>query len=134
MSNRNPVHWGAWGEFLFTYRGTIPVEEWDESIEYRLAPLSPIRAPVRNHWLGRGVRTVNLNGVIFPGSKIGARGGFDALRATAEKGIPLPLILGPHNEYLGNFFAPYLARQTKDLLCSLGHQILVRVSFVEQPQ
>ncbi|WP_422134963.1 phage tail protein [Endozoicomonas sp. ALD040] len=82
----------ALGEYRFSV-GTAALQELERTSEWRWADKDVIQGKPQSDYIGPGLDSLELNGVIFPHFK-GGLGQVDAMRAEADKGTPLRLVLG----------------------------------------
>ncbi|MGI9278207.1 MAG: phage tail protein [Endozoicomonas sp.] len=82
----------ALGEYRFSV-ATAALQELERTSEWRWADKDVIQGKPQSDFIGPGLDTLELNGVIFPHFR-GGLGQVDAMRAEANKGAPLRLVLG----------------------------------------
>ncbi|MCW7553641.1 phage tail protein [Endozoicomonas gorgoniicola] len=72
---------------------TAAVQELERVSEWRWADKDVIHGKPQSDYIGPGLDTIELNGVIYPHFR-GGLGQVDAMRAEADKGTPLRMVLG----------------------------------------
>ncbi|WP_067519542.1 phage tail protein [Endozoicomonas ascidiicola] len=72
---------------------TAALQEMDETSEWRWADKEVIQGKPRSDYIGPGLDSLELPGVIYPHFR-GGLGQVEAMKAEADKGSPLRLVLG----------------------------------------
>lgn len=82
----------ALGGYRFSI-DTAPLQELERISEWRWADKDVIQGKPQSDYIGPGLDSIELNGMIYPHFR-GGLGQVDAMRAEADKGAPLRLVLG----------------------------------------